>query len=160
MSCCSGQAWRTGSCPQCQTLSPPPHQSSRPPLQHLHLLPLPPPHADPPSPPRIGRPAGSPPQGRGTWMRRRGRSRRRGGEALVKVEQVQPWEGGGAGYLSQGIQEGEGSEGERIKAHRRKNMTHGNAVRCPYQRYYFSDLPVSRILAPIVWTKGSKLFCR
>ena len=79
---------------------------------------------------------------------------------MVKVEQVQPWEGGGAGYLSQGIQEGEGSEGERIKAHRRKNMTHGNAVRCPYQRYYFSDPPVSRILAPTVWTKGSKLFCR
>ena len=155
----AGQAWRTESCPLCRTLSPPPPPSFHPPP---HLLPLPPPHADPPCPPRIDRPAGRPPQGRGTWMRRRGRSRRRGGEALVKVEQVQPWAGGGAGYLSQGTQEGGGSEGERsnMKTLKRKIMSQSNAVFVSISTYFFSDLPVSLILALIAWTKDSKLFCR
>ena len=158
MSCCSGQAWRTGSCPQCQTLSPPPHQSSRPPLQHLHLLP---PLVDHHSPPRIDPPAGSLPQGRGTWTRRRGETRRRegwlrGGEAsLVREDQVQHWEGEGAGYLSLGTKAGGGSAGERGK-----NITVArecNAVQSSLLRRYFSGLPVSLILAPTVWTRGLKL---
>ena len=106
----AGQAWRTESCPLCRTLSPPPPQSFHPPP---HLLPLLPPPGDPPSPPRIGRPAESPPQENGVRMRRRGRRLRRGGELLVRVEQVQPWAGGGAGYLSQGTKEGGGSEGKK-----------------------------------------------
>ena len=87
---------------------------------------------------------------------------RRGGEALVKVEQVQPWAGGGVGYLSQGTQEGEGWEGElelRYESTRsRKILSQWQC--CPYQTYDFSDPPVSLILAPIVWMKGLKLFCR
>ena len=72
----------------------------------------------------------------------------------MRVEPVQPWVGGGAGYLSQGTKEGGGSEGEKI-------MSHGSAVlQCPYQICSFSDPPVSLILAPIVWTKGSKLSYR
>ena len=67
----------------------------------------------------------------------------------MRVEQVQPWVGGGAGYLSQGTMEEGGSEGEKI-------MSHGIAVQCPYQICSLSDLPVSLILALIVWTKGSK----
>ena len=147
----AGQAWRTESCPLCRTLSPPPPPSFHPPP---HLLPLSHPPVDHPSPPHIGRPAGSPPQGSGVWRRLRiGRRLRRGGELLVRVEPVQPWVGGGAGYLSQGTKEGGGSEGEKI-------MSHDSAVQCPYQICSFSDLPVSLILAPIVWTKGSKLSCR
>ena len=72
---------------------------------------------------------------------------------MVRVEQVQPWEGGGAGYLSQGTMEEGGSEGEKI-------MSHGIAVQCPYQICSLSDLPVSLILALIVWMKGSKLSYR
>ena len=78
---------------------------------------------------------------------------------LVRAEQVQPWAGGGAGYLSPGTKEGGGSEGERSDM-KGKIISNGNAAQCPCQRYYFSDLPVSLILAPIVWMKGSKLFYR
>ena len=48
----------------------------------------------------------------------------------MKVEQVQPWAGGGAGYLSQGTQEGGGSEGERsnMKTLKRKIMSQINIV--------------------------------
>ena len=147
----AGQAWRTESCPLCRTLSPPPHPSSPPPP---HLLPLPPPPADPPSPPRIDRPAGNPPQRSGVWRRRR-----RGGEGLARAEQVQPWAGGGAGYLSPGTKEGGGSEGERSDM-KREIMSDGNAAQCPCQKYYFSDLPVSLILALTVWTKGLRLSYR
>ena len=117
----AGQAWRTESCPLCRTLSPPPHPSSPPPP---HLLPLPPPPADRHSPPRIDQRAGNPPQRSGVWRRRR-----RGGEGLARAEQVQPWAGGGAGYLSPGTKEGGGSEGERSDI-KREIMSDGNAVQC------------------------------
>ena len=108
----SGPAWRTESCRQCQTSSPPPPRSSHQPRRQ-HRLHLRRPPADRPSPPHTdqGAGAGRPHRGRGRWRLTRRRTWWRGGLALGREDQAPLWEGGGAGFLNQDTKEGEGSAG-------------------------------------------------
>ena len=108
----SGPVWRTESCRQCPTSSPPPPRSSHQPCRQ-HRLHLWRPPADRPSPPHTdqGAGAGRPRRGRGRWRLTRRRTWWRGGLALEREDLAPLWEGGGAGFLNQDTKEGEGSAG-------------------------------------------------